>query len=147
MAGSLIPRHRTLLPDLFEWLDGGFGVPPMFRSGDLHSIPVEFTEEDGAYLVRAELPGMDPERDIEVTVSDDVLAIRAHHAETRQGKEKHTSEFRYGSFQRVLQLPGPIPEQGVEAWYEQGILTLRVPKPEQLKETVHTIKVKQGTKK
>jgi HSP20 family molecular chaperone IbpA len=142
MAGSLIPRHRTLLPDLFDWLDGGFGLPPMFRNGaDLHSIPIEITEQDTALLVRAELPGMDPERDIEVTVSDDVLAIRAQHVETRQDKEKHSSEFRYGSFQRVLRLPGPIPQEGVEAGYDQGILTLRIPKPPTAKQAVRTVKV------
>jgi HSP20 family protein len=139
MAGPLIPRYRTtLLPDLLDWLEAG--IPGMRGStADTHTIPVEIDEEEGVYLVRAELPGMDPEHDIDVTASDDIVAIRAQHTETKQ--DKHRSEFRYGTFQRVVRLPFAIPEDGVEAGYRSGVLTLCIPKPAHHKDEVRNIPV------
>ncbi|MDH6574710.1 Hsp20/alpha crystallin family protein [Kitasatospora sp. MAP5-34] len=140
MAGSLLPRHRVMLPDLIDWLGSGFPTLPVRGGPDLHPIPIEVTEEDGHYVVRAELPGMDPEHEIEITAEGDVLTVRAEHTESKQDKQH--SEFRYGSFQRSVRLPVPIPEEGVEADYQDGILTVRVPLAEQAKETARSIPVK-----
>ncbi|WP_037568653.1 Hsp20/alpha crystallin family protein [Phaeacidiphilus oryzae] len=145
MADSLIPRHRTLFPDLMQWLETGFpGFPTLPVTGggaEAHAIPIEVDEDEkaGAFVVRAELPGLDPQHDIEITVDGDLLAIRATHTDSRT--EKGRSEFRYGSFQRVLRLPAQIPEKGVKAEYRAGILTLTVPMPVKPKEAARTIKV------
>ncbi|WP_181442277.1 Hsp20/alpha crystallin family protein [Streptomyces tateyamensis] len=98
------------------------------------------TEEDEKYIVHAELPGMDPDHEIEITAEGDVLTVRAEHTESKQDKQH--SEFRYGSFQRSVRLPVPIPEEGVEADYQDGILTIRVLLAEQAKETARSIRVK-----
>jgi HSP20 family protein len=146
MAGPLILRHRgALLPDLLDWLEGGIPALPILRGlgGDTHPVPVELQEGEGAYIVRAELPGLEPERDIEVTASGDILVIRAQHTDTTEGK--HQSEFRYGAFQRVVRLPFVIPEEGIEAGYSNGILTLTVPRPAEHKEDVRTIPVTRTT--
>jgi len=109
MVGSLLPRHRVMLPDLIDWPGSGFPAFPARGGPDLYPIPIEVTEEDGKYIVRAELPGVDPERDIEITAAGDVLTVRAEHTESKQ--DRHHSEFRYGSFQRSVRLPVPIPEE------------------------------------
>lgn len=142
MAGPLIPRYGTaLLPDHLQWSE--VGIPGLRTdTSSTHTIPVELSdEEEGVYLVSAELPGMDPAQDIEVTVSNENVTIRAQHSETNQ--DKHRSEFRYGAFQRVLRLPFAVPEEGVEAGYRAGILTLRIPKPADHKDEVRSIPVRQ----
>lgn len=138
MAGSLPARTRALIPDLLDWWAAGL---PSTRGGSgVQAIPNEVIEEEGAYLVRAELPGLDPEQDIEVTADADILTIRAHHAETKQ--DGRHSEFRYGSIQRSVRLPYGSPESGVDAEYASGILTLTVPKPQRAKQATRTIKVR-----
>ncbi|QES52120.1 heat-shock protein Hsp20 [Streptomyces venezuelae] len=83
------------------------------------------SRNDGTYTLRAEMPGMDPEKDIEITVDGDMLTVSAEHTESTEDKDH--SEFRYGSFRRSVRLPGQIPSEGVEAAYEDGILTVRIP--------------------
>jgi HSP20 family protein len=82
-------------------------------------------------VVRAELPGLDPEKDIEVTVHDDVLTIRAERRETaedRTGRGYH-SEFRYGRFVRQVRLPRDTSTEVISASYRDGILEVRLPAP------------------
>ncbi|MEO3782302.1 Hsp20/alpha crystallin family protein [Actinocorallia sp. B10E7] len=95
----------------------------------VQAIRVEDYIDDGHYVVRAELPGIDPDNDVEITVSDDdVLRI---HAERRQEqREGQRSEFRYGSFTRSLVLPHGIEAKDVQADYDQGVLTVRMPLPQ-----------------
>jgi HSP20 family molecular chaperone IbpA len=79
---------------------------------------------DGNYVVRAELPGIDPEKDIEVTVAKGILTIRAERREEVTGK--HHSEFHYGTFSRSVSLPASADEQHIEAVYGHGILEVTV---------------------
>ncbi|MFJ6934407.1 Hsp20/alpha crystallin family protein [Streptomyces sp. NPDC101132] len=83
------------------------------------------TSDEGTYTLRAEMPGLDPEKDVEITVDGDTLSVSAEHTESTEDKDH--SEFRYGSFRRSVRLPGQIPAEGVEASYQDGILTVRVP--------------------
>lgn len=107
-----------------------------------HVIPIEVSEQDGQYLLRAELPGVEPEKDIVITVADDVLVVRAEHTET--SKDKRHTEFRYGSFERAVRLPGPVQEDGVTAEYRNGILTVRVPQAAKTQKTARTIPVRRA---
>jgi HSP20 family molecular chaperone IbpA len=86
---------------------------------------VEDFVEDGKYVVRAELPGVDPEKDLEVTVSGGILTIKAERREESNGK--HHSEFHYGTFTRSLTLPAGADEDLIEALYGHGILEVAVP--------------------
>jgi HSP20 family protein len=92
----------------------------------------EFVDGD-ALVVRAELPGIDPDRDVELTVSDGLLHLRAEREEKseQKGKRGYRSEFRYGSFERTLQLPAGTKDEDVSASYKDGILEVRVPMPEE----------------
>ena len=76
---------------------------------------------------------MDPEKDIDVTLADDVLTIAAQRHESSSKKSEHSyrSEFRYGSFVRSVQLPKGTPAEVVSATYRDGVLEIRMPKPTQ----------------
>jgi HSP20 family protein len=113
------------LAELVDW----FGLNRPASLSDLtHFIPVESFTDQGRYVVRADLPGVDPEQDIEVEVEGDVLTIRGERQETQ-----HTSghsEFRYGSFTRSLRLPQGCHTEDVTARYEAGVLEVSVAVPE-----------------
>ncbi|WP_086824059.1 Hsp20/alpha crystallin family protein [Allokutzneria sp. NRRL B-24872] len=109
---------RSVLPELLELFDGSWP----FGANTVHVE--EYFDED-AYVVRAELPGMNAERDIEVTANDGVLTISATR-EQEQHDRRH-SEFRYGSFARSVRLPSGADIKHVKAAYTNGILDVRVP--------------------
>ncbi|MEU9700599.1 Hsp20/alpha crystallin family protein [Streptomyces sp. NPDC047981] len=142
MAGGKVERRHSLFPDFNDLFNREFpGLPGWRPATAAHSIPVEVTGGGGVYVLRAELPGMDPD-DVAITVDDDLITVSAEHGEGEEDKEH--SEFRYGSFRRTVRLPGTIPADDVEASYEDGILTIRVPIPEEKTGTVRTIPVKRG---
>ena len=103
--------------ELFEWLEAPWTV---FRPAGAPAVRVEDYVEDGSYVVRAELPGLDPDEDLEVTVSHGTLTIRAERHE-RNHSRLH-SEFRYGTFTRSLTLPAGVDETTIQAVYDNGIL-------------------------
>jgi HSP20 family protein len=95
-------------------------------------IPVDEYQEEGELVVRAELPGIDAEKDVELTVSDHSLHIEAERREEEKVKEKGylRHEVRCGSFSRTLPLPEGVTEADIKANYKDGILEIRVPAPE-----------------
>lgn len=97
--------------------------------------------------MRAELPGIDPERDVDVSISEGQLRIDAHREERQEEKEKggYRTEFRYGSFTRTLALPEGASADDVTATYTDGVLEVRVPIPEQKPARIsNKIEVKRG---
>jgi HSP20 family molecular chaperone IbpA len=115
---SLMPRSFTI-PDLVRYVEGGWPF------GGHHAARIEDYRENGNYVLRAELPGMDPEKDISISVQGNELCIAAERAVTKH--EGVHSEFSYGSFTRTVRLPaGAVPED-VSATYEAGILEVTVP--------------------
>ncbi len=87
-------------------------------------IRLEDEIEDGHYVVRAELPGLDPAKDVDITVDDGVLTIKAERSEKKESKGR--SEFAYGSFVRSVTLPTGADEDDIKATYDKGILTVSV---------------------
>ena len=114
-------RERGFLPDLFDWMDQPFSL---FRPFSAQPIRMEDYIKDGRYVVRAEVPGIDPEKQVEVTVAGGVLTIRAERHEEHEGKNR--SEFRYGTFSRQLTLPASADEDDVRASYDKGVLEISV---------------------
>jgi HSP20 family protein len=122
MARLLHRDAPGLLPDVLDWVDSPWTLLP-FPPGP--TFRVEDYADDGRYVVRAELPGLDPARDIQVTVDGDTLTI---HAERREEHtDKRRSEFRYGSLTRSVRLPAQPDAKDVTARYDQGILEVSVP--------------------
>jgi HSP20 family molecular chaperone IbpA len=123
-------RRQPLLPDLSDWFE--MLTPTPWRSmPGLHGIRIEETEEEGKYVIKAEIPGIDPDKDLELTVGDGLLNVRAERSE--RTTEKHHSEFRYGSFSRTVRLPRGTDESKITANYTAGILTITVPIDEEKK--------------
>jgi HSP20 family molecular chaperone IbpA len=124
--------------DLFDWAERPWTLLP-FASDRIFRI--EDYADDGRYVIRAELPGLDAAKDIDVTVDDDVLTISAERHE--EHKETHRSEFRYGSLVRSVRLPGRPDAKDVTAHYDKGILEVSVPVPQATSGGQH-IEVKQA---
>ncbi|MEU5976263.1 Hsp20/alpha crystallin family protein [Streptomyces sp. NPDC047315] len=130
MADSSLPRRRTGLPDLMEWFGSSLpDIPAGWVRKGSHLIPIEVSDDGSRFVLRAELPGVDPDNDIEITVEGDTLTVRAEHTETTEDKDKRHSEFRYGSFERTVRLPFAVPQEETTADYQDGILTVTVPRP------------------
>ena len=93
------------------------------------TIRVEEELRDDAYVVRAEAPGIDPDKDAEVWIADGMLHIEIEReCETRSTDGDFRSEFRYGSFQRSIALPEGVKADDVTATYADGVLEVRLPK-------------------
>jgi len=121
MSTLLHRDPKTIFPDLMGWFEEPFLT---LRPYLTQPIRVEEYVEDDHYLIRAELAGIDPEKDVEVTVGSGYLTIRAERSDKIESK--HRSEFRYGSFSRTLTLPVNADEDAVTASYRDGILTVSV---------------------
>jgi len=109
-----------------KWFD------EMFRDLDGHQMmKVEEVTEGDELVVRAELPGVDPNTDIDVEITDGVLTISARRMEKKEQAERHVhrSEFRYGSFVRSIPVPKGVDETAIAATYTDGVLEVRVPAP------------------
>ena len=121
MAIQLNPRKP--MPTLFDWFED-FPFGPWPRSHE-HTIRVEEYAEDGTYTVKAELPGIDPDKDLDITVDHGMLTVHAERKEEK--KEGKRSEFHYGSFTRSVQLPAGVREEDIKASYDGGVLKVTVP--------------------
>jgi HSP20 family molecular chaperone IbpA len=118
-------RPRSIFPELSELLAGfpsWTNLRPVFES---QIIRLEDEMKDGTYEVRAEIPGVDPAKDVEITVRDGVLTIKAERSEKKEFSGR--SEFSYGSFVRTVTLPAGADEDAIKASYDNGILTVSMP--------------------
>lgn len=113
--------YRGPFMDIIDWIESPLTV---LRPVASQFMRVEDYLRDGYYVVRAELPGIDPEKDIEVTVSKGILTITATRHEEAEGK--HRSEFHYGTFTRSVTLPGSADEDHIQASYDMGVLEVAV---------------------
>ena len=132
---------RTEMDRLFDRFAGGWGIPslrrmfdvePAFRYESTFSIPspaVDVIEDDVAYKVTAELPGMS-EKEIEVMVSGDMLTLKGEKRQEKEQKEKnfYLSERSYGSFQRSFYVPEDVDRDKIAADFSKGVLTINMPK-------------------
>jgi HSP20 family molecular chaperone IbpA len=116
-----LPELSELFTELPTWADLSSIVNTQLR--------LEDEIEDGHYVVRAEIPGIDPAKDVDITVRDGRLTIKAERTEKKEAKGR--SEFRYGSFVRSVMLPAGANEDDIQATYDKGILTVSVAVPEQ----------------
>jgi HSP20 family protein len=120
-------RASARFPDLLDWLEGPW--PAMLPFGSNQTFRVEDFTDDGKYMIRAELPGVDPDTDVEVTVESGMLTIRAERRE--ETKQDRHSEFKYGSMTRSISLPEGSDPEKITAKYDKGILEITVPMPKQ----------------
>ena len=124
------------MSDLSKWTPSEMLEPVRrFLDGDLTiapSIKIEQFQEGNTLVVRAEVPGIDPDKDVDVSVSEGVLNISVEREEKSEHKSKngYRSEFRYGSSMRSIALPAGAKEEDITATYKDGVLEVRAPAPE-----------------
>ncbi len=134
---------------VFDDFHRGFNFPAFKNDlrfeGSVLSPKVNVTETDNTIEISAELPGVE-EKDIDVSLSDQVLTIKAEKkSETEDtSKDYHLVERSYGSFQRSLRLPFDIEADHVKADFKNGVLMVSLPKPPELEKSVKKIKVGQS---
>ncbi|MBK7219446.1 MAG: Hsp20/alpha crystallin family protein [Candidatus Promineofilum sp.] len=97
-------------------------------------LALDVAEKGEVFTVKASLPGISPD-DLNVTLEDNVLTIQGEtkEDETIEENSYHIRERRYGSFSRSVRFPVPVEGDKVEAEYENGVLTLTIPKAEAVK--------------
>lgn len=120
---------------LFSDFDRLFEARPRYRRYATDwSVAVDVLENDDEYVVKASVPGMNPD-DIEITLEKNILTIKGEleKHEEDENEQYHVRERRYGSFSRNIRFPVDVNGEAIEASYENGILTLDVPKAEEVK--------------
>ena len=107
------------------------------------SAPLDVYETEDGIVLKAAVPGVKPE-DIEVTITGDVLTIKGEYKEESDSKRKNylRQERRYGAFCRQLSLPAGLDMSKVSADFEHGVLTLQLPKAEEVKPKSVKVSVK-----
>lgn len=123
---------RDEMDRLFE---GTFPELPLRRSVRMSWGPaLDVIENEDAFLVRASVPGIDPD-DLDITLVDNVLTIKGRREpyDLDEGTVYRLQEHSYGSFSRSITLPVDVDPDNVKASYDNGILTLFVPKTEEVK--------------
>jgi HSP20 family protein len=122
---------------LFDW------APRLFDlDADVATIRVEEYVEGNELVVKAEVPGIDPDKDVKITVTEGRLRIQARRSEESQRQDADTfrSEFHYGLFIRDFALPTGVKQESIKATYKDGLLMVRVPVPE-VKEVTTSIPI------
>lgn len=114
-------------------LDSSFGEQTDWSNVNW-ALPLDVTENENEYVVKASIPGVKPE-DMDITYNNNTLTIRG---ETKSEVEKedtryHMRERRFGSFSRSITLPSSVDAGKIRANYDAGVLTLQLPKAEEAK--------------
>ena len=147
-----LSRQRSNVPSVFDRLredfdrtlqtmwseNGGFGE----LAGNWQPS-VDIAETDDALEVKADLPGIKPE-DIEISVHDNRLTIKGERKDESEStdKEIHRVERHYGSFYRSILLPAGCDADQVSAESDNGVITIRLPKPAESKAKRVAVKAK-----
>jgi HSP20 family protein len=137
---SLVPFTRGALREftsLHEAMDRLFNesvVPSQGTENGAMALPVNVREEKDGYVITAALPGVRPE-DVQIEATSNTITISGETSDERDVDEGSyvRRERRFGRFFRMLELPVEINADGAEASFENGVLTLRVPKSEATK--------------
>ncbi|GAB4577963.1 MAG: Hsp20/alpha crystallin family protein [Anaerolineales bacterium] len=104
---------------------------------------VDISETDKEIKLEAELPGLD-EKDIEISISEDVLTIKGekHQESERKDRNYYYAERSYGTFTRQFALPNAVDENKIEATFKKGVLTVTMPKRPEVVEQRKRIAIK-----
>jgi HSP20 family protein len=144
---SLHRQMNRLFDDVFRESTGQTpSTQGQGGEGVMMSPQMDVSETDRELKICAELPGVS-EKDIDIRLEDDVLVIRGEKKFERKDEKEnyHFVERSYGTFQRALRLPGSVDPEQVKASFENGVLTVTVPKSEQ-QERSRRIQIQGGSR-
>lgn len=128
-SDTVVRRPNDLFESLFADWPAMFRRPFMVVPEGIESMKADEFTEDNTLVIRVEMAGIDPEKDVEISLDGDMLHIAAERHEEEETKERDYTrrELRYGSFRRDLMVPKGTKEGDVKASYKDGILEVRVP--------------------
>ena len=120
------------LADLFR----GFGIPWAFRSwmtaapGRPYLPTTDVFARNGDIVVRVELPGIDPRKDVTVTLEDGELTVKGERKQEEEVKDEgyYRKESTFGYFERHVAVPEGTKESDIKATYSEGVLEIEIPK-------------------
>lgn len=142
----MMALHRDI-ERVFDQFWNDFAPANIAREGFGFTTPaVDVSETDKALQVSAELPGLS-EDDVDIQITGDTLTIRGEKKDEREEERKGTyvSERTYGSFYRAVPLPPGVDTDKAEASFENGVLTVNLPKSQEAQEQVKRIDVKKAS--
>ena len=139
-TSPFLTLHREmnrLFDDVFSRFDSAIPAP-FGRMATWPSLEVSVT--DNEVRITAELPGME-EKDVELAVKDDVLILRGEKKAQTEDAGRHFSERYYGVFERQIPLPFEVDEGRATATFENGVLTVTLPKSPRAEDKVKRIAI------
>jgi HSP20 family protein len=133
----------TLREAMDRLFDDAFTRPVNLRDGGWSSPAIDMYQTDDEVVVKAALPGFKAD-EVQINVTGDVLVLRGEmkHEEEQKDKAWHIREHRWGSFERSIALPIDVKADKAVADYENGILTVTLPKAEEVKPKTISVKAK-----
>lgn len=121
-----------------------FNFPRLIGEHDFAFRPsIDIAKQEGELVVTVELPGIDPDKDVEISVEDDILFIKGEKTADTEISEadRYVHERAHGSFQRRIPLPVGVDPDKVTADYDKGVLTVRVSLPEEKATEAHHVPI------
>ena len=146
----MIVRRDPIEREMAAWrnamdrlVNEAFESAGVWAQPHLYTLPLDVAETGEGFVVKASLPGAQPEN-FEITLTYNVLTIRAEvsGAQEFEDAQYHLRERRFGKFERAITLPTPVKADAITADYVDGVLTLNVPKAEEVKPKKIAVSVK-----
>lgn len=134
----------TLREAMDRLFDDAFTRPLSIRDGwSLNTPAIDMYQTDNEVVVKASIPGIKAD-EVHINITGDVLTLKGEikHEEERKDQAWHIREHRFGSFERSVALPTAVKTDKAEAVFENGILTITLPKADQVKPKTINIKAK-----
>ena len=138
-----VREMMTLREAMDRLFDDAFTRPLSLRDGESSAPAIDMYQTDNDVVVKAALPGFKAE-DVQINVTGEVLTIRGEMKREEDQNEKawHIREQRWGSFERSVALPTDVVSEKAQADFDNGILTITLPKAEEVKPKTITVKAK-----
>jgi HSP20 family protein len=138
-----VREMMTLREAMDRLFDDAFTRPLSLRDGGSSAPAIDMYQTDNDVVVKAALPGFKAE-DVQINVTGEVLTIRGEMKREEEQNEKawHIREQRWGSFERSVALPTDVVADKAQADFANGILTITLPKAEEVKPKTITVKAK-----
>ena len=128
---------------LFSDFTRGAGMPGFTNDRGFGWPNIDVTEDEKRFCVEAELPGLE-QKDVEVTLTDNVLTIRGEKRIENDDAKRHYSERYFGRFERQIPLDTDVNVDAVKASFKNGVLKVEVPKSAQARERAKRIQIANG---
>ena len=147
MGRRAIMDPRTEWETMWELMDRladeGWGRRGLGMRGSerVHLLPVDVYATQNELIIQASVPGLNPE-DVEITIEGETVTIKGERKAPLENVEYYIQERRYGPFGRTITLNIPVQAEAAEASFDKGILTLTIPKAEEIRPKVITVKSK-----